>query len=200
MHEDRKVMTKVDTIAEMSKRYQNGKIYKISSLECDGPCYIGATCTKYLSTRLRKHKENFKTWQNKGCTGKYLSSFELIKQGEVEITLIEEFPCESWDQLRARERYYINCTDCVNKNRDGKGLHESISEYKKRSWQNYYKNNQDLCKERNANRKKVICNICFQKMRYDSLKKHKSKKHANSESSSSSMSDDTLHDPYVLNA
>ena len=71
MYKERKVMTKVDTIAEMSKRYQNGKIYKISSLECDGPCYIGATCTKYLSTRLRKHKENFKTWQNKGCTGKY---------------------------------------------------------------------------------------------------------------------------------
>ena len=57
MYKERKVMTKVDTIAEMSKRYQNGKIYKISSLECDGPCYIGATCTKYLSTRLRKHKE-----------------------------------------------------------------------------------------------------------------------------------------------
>ena len=97
-----------------------GMIYKLES--GSGPCYVGSTCCK-LSARLSGHKGHFKRWQE----GKesYVTSFELFKRGPVEITLIENV--HSLDELRARERYWIERLDCVNKNIPGR----SKSEYKR---------------------------------------------------------------------
>ena len=36
-----------------------------------------------------------------------MTSFELIKLGEINIVLIESYPCKSKDDLHARERHYI---------------------------------------------------------------------------------------------
>ena len=78
-------------------RYQNGKIYKITAVDGEGPCYVGSTCQKYLSSRLRGHQAHFNHWQKTGK--KYTTSFELLKEGEVQITLIEPFPTHSLDEL-----------------------------------------------------------------------------------------------------
>jgi hypothetical protein len=81
--------------------YKNSKIYKIV---CDtsGKVYYGSTIQK-LNIRLRKHKSN------KDCT-----SIEIIKNNNYRIELVEEYPCETYQELLWRERHYIENNECVN--------------------------------------------------------------------------------------
>jgi len=82
----------------MSK-YQNGKIYKITSEQSD-KYYIGSTIQK-LCDRLGRHISDY-TIYSQG-NGKYISSFELIKNDDYKIELIELFPCEDRQELERRE-------------------------------------------------------------------------------------------------
>jgi hypothetical protein len=84
--------------------YQQGKIYKIISPHTD-KIYIGSTTKQYLSQRLVKHKDSFKCWQNDKANK--VMSYELMLLGEVEIILLESYPCNSKDELTSRERYWI---------------------------------------------------------------------------------------------
>ena len=74
-------------------KYQNGKIYKLT---CDNSplIYYGSTYLP-LNKRLSKHKIQ--------KTG----SRELFELGNVSIHLIEEYPCNSKNELESRERIYI---------------------------------------------------------------------------------------------
>ena len=92
--------------------YQLGKIYKI---ECNvtGKVYIGSTCEPTLARRLTKHISSYKRYLN--GTYSYVSSFEVLVSGNYDIVLIESYPCNSKDELHARERYYTNNINCVNK-------------------------------------------------------------------------------------
>lgn len=81
--------------------YKEGKIYKLTS-EHTEKIYIGSTTQKYLSSRLSTHKGQYTRCENK-TNSKYL--FEL---GDVKIELLECFPCNSKDELHARERHWIN--------------------------------------------------------------------------------------------
>jgi hypothetical protein len=89
--------------------YKNGKIYKIVD-KTNGNMYIGSTCQKTLAQRFSQHKSNYRL-KNRV----YTSSFEIIKNGNCEIVLIENYPCDNKDELHARERYYIEISNCVNK-------------------------------------------------------------------------------------
>lgn len=93
--------------------YKNGKIYKLVSDQND-KIYIGSTVERYLSNRLAGHITNFKTWLN--GKGNYITSFELLVLDDVRIELIESYPCDNKDQLRAREQHWINIhkNDCLN--------------------------------------------------------------------------------------
>ena len=92
--------------------YKNGKIYKIVC-NTTGLQYIGSTCNPYLSTRLAQHRAVYKRYlQNK--KNNFISSFEVLKNENYEIILIENCPCETKDQLHARERFHIENNDCVN--------------------------------------------------------------------------------------
>jgi len=97
-------------------RYQQGKIYKIISPHTD-KIYIGSTYKEYLSQRLAKHKSEFKEWL-KNKTKPNIRSYELLQLGDVEIILLESYPCNSKDELRARERHWIDQhNNLVNKAR-----------------------------------------------------------------------------------
>jgi len=85
-------------------RYQDGKIYKIIS-DKTNKIYIGSTCKKLLSQRLAAHNTDYKTWKN--GKGSYTSSFELFELGSVQITLLEACPCNTKDELLAKERFWI---------------------------------------------------------------------------------------------
>ena len=100
----------------MNNKYQRGKIYKIVD-NTNGNQYIGSTCEKTLAHRLAKHVVGcYKNWSNGGKTN-YISSFDIIANIDYDIILIEEFPCQTKDELLARERHYEENLICVNKNR-----------------------------------------------------------------------------------
>jgi len=93
-------------------KYLRGKIYKLISNQTN-EIYIGSTCEPYLCNRLAGHKRHYKCYQN----GKYhyVTSFKLIAYDDVQIILIEDYPCDRKDQLLQRESYWIQLLDCVNK-------------------------------------------------------------------------------------
>ena len=86
-------------------KYQNGKIYKITSKQTDD-VYIGSTIQS-LNDRFACHKFEFKTSNN--------SANHILKYDDVIITLIELYPVNSKLELHQRERYHIEKNDCVNK-------------------------------------------------------------------------------------
>jgi hypothetical protein len=121
--------------------YQKSKIYKIISNGTDD-IYIGST-TETLSRRLAGHTRSYKTYL--GGKGNNVSSFNILKYGDAKIILIEECPCDSKEQLLAREQYYIDNTDCVNKYRAINLL--TKKEYHKELYQKALKNNPNLGKD-----------------------------------------------------
>jgi hypothetical protein len=128
--------------------YQNGKIYKIVSFQTD-KVYIGSTC-QGLAVRKAGHVRNYKSYLN--GKGHNRSSFEIVRHDDADIILIENYPCNSKNELCARERYYIeNTKNCTNKyipNRTKaewkRDNHEKVVEQRKE----YYALNKDRIKEK----------------------------------------------------
>lgn len=87
--------------------YNLAKIYRITCNQT-GLTYIGS-CTTNLSSRIACHKQQLK--QGRSCT-----SFRVLEREDYSIILIEDFPCERREQLLSRERWWIDNSDCVNKN------------------------------------------------------------------------------------
>jgi predicted GIY-YIG superfamily endonuclease len=84
-------------------KYEKGKIYKLVD-NTNGNIYIGSTIQS-LSKRKSQHKEI----KNK-CKSKL-----IINNGDYDIILIENYPCSSKEELFARERYFIENIECINK-------------------------------------------------------------------------------------
>ena len=80
-------------------KYNKGKIYKITSPNTED-VYYGSTILS-LNKRFRTHKK---------CNSK-----KIIDAGDAKVELVENYPCESKQELLWRERYYIENFDCVNK-------------------------------------------------------------------------------------
>lgn len=130
--------------------YQNTKIYKIESHK--GPkIYIGSTTKEYLSQRMETHKGCYKYWKC-GKRGKTMA-YELFDEYGVQdcfITLIESFPCNSKDEVHAREAHYIKTLECVNKNiplRTRKEYYEDNKEKVKLQSRTYAEENKERCRE-----------------------------------------------------
>jgi len=92
--------------------YQLGKIYQIICLTT-GQKYIGSTTEPTLARRLTGHVRNYKCWK-KG-KGSNTSSYSILEGGNYQIELLETCPCNSKDELNAREGHYIRTIDCVNR-------------------------------------------------------------------------------------
>lgn len=109
--------------------YQLGKIYRIRC-NITGDDYVGSTCEPILARRLAGHVSDYKLYL-KGNRA-YVTSFDVLQNGDYDIILIENYPCNSKDELYARERYWANQIDCVNKIK-GQGLicELGVQEYKK---------------------------------------------------------------------
>jgi len=120
----------------MSK-YQNGKIYKLTSPNTDR-IYIGSTICK-LNNRFSLHK--YETKHNKVNN----SSAIIFRYGETKIELIENFPCNSKRELETREQYYMDLHSdcCINTLRaicDRKAINEKYNKSSKRKiWRDKYK-------------------------------------------------------------
>jgi len=129
--------------------YQNGKIYKITSGDLT---YIGSTTQPTVAKRLAQHVGDFKKW--KPGIGK-CTSYALIESGDYTISLIESYPCNTKDELTARERFYIESMPCINKVRKLNQTEEDRIQSKK-EWReanptanaDYYKDHQKEIRER----------------------------------------------------
>ena len=133
-------------------------------------------------------------------------SVDIIRRGDYKILLIESFPCNSKDELTAREgqiiRQYKLNSECANRNIPGRtrGQYiednkdkikkyiednkDKIREQKKVYMKEYNKNNRDKIRQYNENnrekyKEKVTCDCgtCYRKTE---IKRHvNSKKHLN---------------------
>jgi hypothetical protein len=116
-----------------NRDYSKSKIYKIID-NTNQNIYIGSTI-KPLSQRLSKHKTSYKRYLN--GTHSYMTSFEIIKNRNYNIVLLEECPTIlNIEQLHARERYWIELLECINKNIPG------------RSKKEYYQDNKEQISEK----------------------------------------------------
>ena len=117
--------------------YQNSKIYRLWCDETD-KIYIGSTTLK-LCNRLAHHKSS-----HNSCRSKTL--FEI--SNNVKIELIENYPCNSKEELNKKEGEHIRGMDCVNKNIAGRTIIEwrednkedqrkKIREYKKKNKEHF---------------------------------------------------------------
>ena len=93
--------------------YTKGKIYKLVSPS--GLVYIGSTVQR-LSLRKAEHKRRYNLFSRHGI--RFISSYELYKEGpeNIDIILLENYSCNSIEELHKKEREYIENNNCVNIN------------------------------------------------------------------------------------
>jgi len=139
--------------------YQNGKIYTLRSHQTDD-VYIGST-TLSLAVRKAGHKLHYKQYLN----GKYrfTTSFNIIKFDDCYIELMENYQCNSKNELERREGQLIREMDCVNKFVAGRTKKEWRDENKEvlaERAKEYYEANKEVIAEREkkyreANKEKI---------------------------------------------
>ena len=97
---------------EKENKYLQSKIYKIVC-NITSEVYYGSTYEPTVARRLATHISDYKKWKN----GKshFVSSFPIFERGDYSIYLVELYPCQSKDELRAREGFYQLNNECVNK-------------------------------------------------------------------------------------
>jgi hypothetical protein len=164
---------------KLRSKLDNAKIYKITD-NTNQNKYIGSTC-KTLNQRLSKHKSNYKRFL-KGIYNN-VKSFDILKNNDFKIELLEKCNIKTKQELLARERFYIVNNNCLNKNIPG-NYDKGCQQYHKE----YYNDNKEKLnnchKEYNANNKdklqqKFICQ-CGGNYTYAHKSTHlKSNKHQN---------------------
>eukprot|EP00732_Lithocolla_globosa_P001596 Lithocolla_globosa_v1_NODE_817_length_3237_cov_73.340981.p1 type:complete len:998 gc:universal NODE_817_length_3237_cov_73.340981:3077-84(-) len=98
--------------------YQKAKIYKIESYSNPELVYYGSTC-RTLAHRMGDHRCDFVHKKTKSS-----SSTEVFECGDAHIVLVENYPCNSKEELNAREAWYIKNNECVNKVVPGRTVQE----------------------------------------------------------------------------
>jgi group I intron endonuclease len=95
------VVYKYKTKKDKMPNYENSKIYKLVN-NIDDKIYIGSTVAR-LSKRKGQHKEK----SIKCPDRKVYKHINQVGWGNVDIVLIEKYPCKDKEELHARERYFI---------------------------------------------------------------------------------------------
>ena len=87
--------------------FEDSKIYMIKSPNHD-KIYIGST-TYTLKQRLQSHFKDLRR-------NKYCSAQDILRAGDYEIILIEQISCKDLNELKQRERFFIENFNTINKN------------------------------------------------------------------------------------
>jgi len=134
--------------------YQNGKIYTIRSRNSD-KVYVGSTCNE-LRKRIYEHKKDYRYWVN--GKPKYVSSFEVLKDGMCYIELLEKYPCNDKNELKRREGEVIRSMECVNKAIAGRTPKEYQEEHKEQRKEYHKERYQKIKEEYNKKQKEYYQN------------------------------------------
>jgi hypothetical protein len=152
-----------------------GRIYRIVGGD---KVYYGST-KKQLHRRWEIHvafyKNNYerKDGYSSNCRSKSL--FEEFGIENCKIELVEEYPCNSREELEKRESFYIRNNDCVNiviPDRTRAEYMRDTAEHQKEMWKKYYNNTIEKMKA------KITCQVCGsiynerQRPRHERSKKH----------------------------
>ena len=125
---------------------QNYNIYKITSSNSE-LCYIGIT-KKDINKRLKEHINHFERYKNNNKN--FITSFNiLIKEGNINIHLLESFIPKDKQHKKDREAYYILYNPTVNKRIENRTHKQWIKEHWDRVKEHklkYYYNNKEKFK------------------------------------------------------
>ena len=118
----------------------NSKIYCIRN-HLDDDIYVGST-TQALSKRMAKHREN--RFSPKNINLKFYQKLNELGVENFYIELLEEYPCENNDQLRAREGHFIREMATLNGRIEARNKHEWYQDnkehVKEKAKQDYHNN------------------------------------------------------------
>jgi hypothetical protein len=127
--------------------YANGKVYKIYPITGEDECYIGSTTTP-LCNRYAEHKQKYK---NDTIHENSKILFNKYGIDNCKIELLELWPCDTKEQLHAREGYHIRNNNCVNKyipGRTDKEYYEENKESIAKRHKEYYETNKEILNEK----------------------------------------------------
>ena len=155
----------------MAPNYDNGKIYRLNC--SDGHFYIGSTVAS-LSVRMNGHKQSAKRE-----TSRVYKHCLSIGWENVDIELIEEYPCNSRKELTAREDYYIQkyrdnnqCLNCIRAHVTPEERKEQVQQYYQehrdeiiKSHREYVEENSEIVTERRAKYRKENAEVLREKAR-----------------------------------
>ena len=133
----------------------------------DGLRYIGST-TKNIHERLKAHESYYKRY-NLRTTQKYYTSYEVLRNGDYDISLLKVVEVSSMIELRIIEGEFIVANDCVNKNiagRTNKQYHKQNKEKRNIQCRSYYVENQEALKERKTSKVNCECGRMISKNEY----------------------------------
>ena len=129
-----------------AKDYTHGKICAIYNYIDPSLIYVGSTCQS-LSKRLSKHRREVNSRKSQTIPP-YIKMREIGKE-HFYIELLEEYPCNNNEQLRAREGHYIREKGTLN-GRIEERTHKEWKEENKERLKDYRKNRWETVKEKHA--------------------------------------------------
>ena len=111
----------------------NGKIYKVWT-PSSNKVYIGSTCHP-LAERFKDHVRNYYRWKKAMKRGdkkyKGIISYKILDMGPAQITLVENYKCNTLQELRRREGNVIRATpNTVNQTLPGRTYKEWVADKK----------------------------------------------------------------------
>lgn len=172
----------------MSK-YQNGKIYAIRSHKTD-KIYIGSTYQK-LANRMANHRDHYRRYVNKNIID--TTSYKILQYDDAYIELIENYPCNSKEELNKREGQHIRKNNCVNRIIPGRAIQEWRAENKQylhnmnKKWKEdnkeshtkqrkeYYENNKEQILNKRKEKTECECGGVYtgsHRVRHEKSKRH----------------------------
>lgn len=174
-------MNILQTMSEESK-YTDSKIYKLWNTVNDS-FYVGSTTMPYLCNRISLHRQSSKDESGRRSSPLYTTMRDTGRQNW-KITLIEEFPCKSKEELQDREQHWINeLKPNLNKVRafvsDEDLENRSKEQYEKNKLkESFLENQKKYRKEHSAyNKEKLQCEHCAKKISRNWMSQHFKIKH-----------------------
>ena len=147
-------------------RYEKGKIYKVVDIGYN-KMYIGSTIES-LSKRMERHRSKYKDYlRGDGDNTRVYWLFDEFGVENCKIELIENYPCNSKEELEAQEGKHQRDNKCINKVIAGR----TVKEYKKDEY-DYISFQQKVYRELHPEKRHAEG-----KRRYEKIKEKLSEKH-----------------------
>lgn len=160
----------------------------------DGDVYYGSFNKGDINQRFSEHKSRYKRYINE-TSSDYCHSFKIFDKYNIEnctIKIIENIICNNLEELKWKEREYIDNNNCVNKNKPITTKDEK-KENTKNYNKEYYENNKEYYQQHNKQyridhkneisereKTKYHCDICnIDINQYYKSKHEQSEKHLN---------------------